>query len=122
NVLGRAPVRLELHAAEAGAAGVSGDAAEGLDAAHGAPRRSRYLHVLVLGVENGGGELQPVIEQGRLPARFIAGDLLGLEGHEVEDVLRRLRGRLARLAARVEAAPFEALRVTDVDVVVGVRL
>ena len=59
-----------------------------------------------------------MVEHGRLPAELVAVDLLRLERHEVEDVLRRLRRRLAGLPARVEAAAFEALRIADVDVVV----
>src|SRR4051794_1722819 len=63
-----------------------------------------------------------MIKERCLPAGFVAGDLLRLERHEIEDVLRRLRRRLCGLSAWIEAAAFESFRIAQVEVVVCVRL
>src|SRR5436190_19814136 len=63
-----------------------------------------------------------MVQQGGFPTELIAVDLLRLEGQEIVNVLIGLARRIDGLAARIEAAAFEPLRVAEINIVIGGRL
>src|SRR5437763_5491569 len=121
-ILRKARVGFDLDAAHAGLAGIGRGAAEVRQSVNGAGLRSWDLHILIFSIENCRCQLQSVIEERGLPPQLVAVDRLRLEGEEVENVLIRLGFSIDALAARIESTAFEATRIADVEIVVGIRL
>ena len=123
-----AGVAFQLDTANSSFAGVAREPAEIGRSADDATDRGRNLHVLVVGVEQGNAGKDSLVEERAFPTEFVASYFFRVERHIFVDVGRIAIaiaigiGRLGRLAARIEAAAFEALRIAGIDMMIVVRL